>query len=156
MRACHSVWVNCSINRNWQQQFAVVLWPVVFLSSPLCPSSIFTISLILCLCLPPSPACSCALDFSKVAIHSGTSEQVLLSILLLASPARWQGRMAGLHLAWTNTCPLCHYSQTDTGAESCCCSRPMSSQKLRERPERTICPSLSPGQATLQSGRRQK
>ena len=30
------------------------------------------------------------------------------------------------------------------------------SEALRERPERTICPSLSPGQATLQSARRQK
>ena len=99
---------------------------------------------VLCLCLPLYSACSCALDFSKVGIHSGTSEQVLLSILLLASPARWQGRTAGLHLAWTNTCPLCHYSQTDTGAESCCCSQPMSSQKLWERDLRgqSVHPSL--------------
>lgn len=63
---------------------------------------------------------------------------MLLSILLCDSPARWLGRTAGLHLAWTNTCALCHQGQTDTSAESCCCSRPVSSQRLRRLQERDL------------------
>lgn len=90
----------------------MVVWPAIFLSGPPPPLSFWHISYpVLPLCRPPCPANSCTLGSSRVGSPAGTSEQVLLSIVLLDSPARWRGRTAGLYSVWTNTCPLCHHSQ---------------------------------------------